>query len=137
MAQETPVEYTVIVAVRGPDDDKEFLMVRHADRGWELPGGKLEDNEGPVHCALREFREETGHLVGRPRFVMKIAKENGICHAFTGEMGAKVAPVADGEVIEELQWFRTLPPAEELAFPDDPYEELGRALGIRFRDAAP
>ena len=60
-------QYTVIVAVRGTRDGKEFLMVRHKARGWELPGGKIEANEGPVHCALREFREETGHLLSSPR----------------------------------------------------------------------
>ena len=27
---------------------------------WELPGGKLEENESVKQCALREFFEETG-----------------------------------------------------------------------------
>jgi 8-oxo-dGTP pyrophosphatase MutT (NUDIX family) len=63
------VEYTVIVAVRNSLEGKQFLMVRHRERGWELPGGKVEVGEGPVHCALREFREETGHLLGSPHFV--------------------------------------------------------------------
>ena len=67
-------QYTVIVALRGQGREREFLMVRHKERGWELPGGKLEAMEGPVHCALREFREETGHLLGSPHFVMKLRK---------------------------------------------------------------
>lgn len=28
---------------------------------WGFPKGKKDANEGPVHCALREFCEETGH----------------------------------------------------------------------------
>ncbi|MEA3143290.1 MAG: 8-oxo-dGTP diphosphatase [Thermoplasmata archaeon] len=124
-------EYTVIVAVRQARDGKEFLMVDHKQRGWELPGGKLEGMEGPVHCALREFREETGHLLASPKFVMKLAKENGTCYVFTGGLGAAVDGEADGSV-GEFRWFTRLPRGERLAFPDDPYAEMGARLGIDF-----
>lgn len=128
------MQYTVIVAVRGSDDEKEFLMVRHKARGWELPGGKIEPNEGPVHCALREFREETGHLLSSPRFVVKIPKPNGLCYVFTGGLGAKVDDDRDDEdeAVGEMRWFGKLPRGEALAFPDDPYAEMGRLLGIDF-----
>lgn len=127
-------EYTVVVAVKGNGSDKEFLMVRHRERGWELPGGRLEAKEGPVHCALREFREETGHLLGDPKFVLKLHKSNGTCYVFTGTLG----PAAEGKVepsteaIQEWRWFKRLPRGEPLAFPDDPYEEMGAKLGITF-----
>ncbi len=119
--------YTVIVAVQ----DGRFLMVRHAKRGWELPGGKLEDNEGPVHCALREFREETGHLLGEPKFVLKMEKANGMCYVFTGHVGPRVSGMED-EHIQEMEWFDRLPD-DDLAFPDDPYDEIGQKIGITFR----
>ena len=124
-------QYTVIVAVRGSGDRREFLMVDHKRRGWELPGGKLEPNEGPVHCALREFREETGHLLASPRFVTKLHKPNGTCYVFTGGLGAPVEGKED-DVVGESRWFRHLPRNERLAFPDDPYEEMGLKLGIDF-----
>ncbi|HLF15978.1 MAG TPA: NUDIX domain-containing protein [Candidatus Thermoplasmatota archaeon] len=126
-------EYTVIAALRETRDGKEFLMVRHVERGWELPGGKIEPGEGPVHCALREFREETGHLLGHPRFVTKIHKPNGLCYVFTGILGQAVeAGAKSGDAVREMRWFHRLP-SENLAFPDDPYEEMGRLLGISFR----
>lgn len=124
-------QYTVIVAVRGGDGSKEFLMVDHKSRGWELPGGKIEAGEGPVHCALREFREETGHLLGSPRFVVKLHKPNGTCYVFTGGLGPKVEESDDASV-GAMKWFKRLPRGEKLAFPDDPYEEMGRLLGIDF-----
>ena|SRR5687768_17284568 len=124
-------QYTVIVATRGMDEEREFLMVRHLERGWELPGGKIEAGEGPVHCALREFREETGHLLSSPKFVVKIPKDNGMCYVFTGGLGAKVSEVEDGKVAE-TRWFQRLPRKEGLAFPDDPYEEMGKRLGVQF-----
>lgn len=124
-------DYTVIVAVRRNGDETEFLLVRHPERGWELPGGKIEDKEGPVHCALREFREETGHLLSNPKFVMKLPKPNGTCFVFTGGMGERVG-VADDAEVQEAQWFHRLPD-EDLAFPDDPYEEMGQHIGLTFR----
>lgn len=107
-------------------------MARHTERGWELPGGKIEGKEGPVRCALREFREETGHLLREPKYVFRLEKENGTCHVFTGEMGEKVSQVAEDEAITETSWFERLPD-DDLAFPDDPYDAMGTALGIRFR----
>lgn len=126
-------EYTVIVAVRqGAGGGKEFLMVRHRERGWELPGGKVEPGEGPVHCALREFREETGHLLAQPHYVMKLHKANGTCHVFTGGLGVEAHGTNEDEAIVEQKWFRRLPRDDGLAFPDDPYAEMGLKLGIAF-----
>ena len=125
-------EYTVIVAVRESRQGKEFLMVRHRERGWELPGGKFEGIEGPVHCALREFREETGHLLSDPQFVAKLKKPNGTCFVFTGRLGSKVSEVEAREHITGFAWFTKLPRDEPLGFPDDPYEEIGKLIGIDF-----
>ncbi len=125
------MEYTIIVATRPTEDGAEFLMARHQTRGWELPGGKIEGNEGPVHCALREFKEETGHLLLEPKYVFKLEKENGTCHVFTGGMGERVTVVEEDEAIMETRWFQRLP-EDNLAFPNDPYDAMGEALGIRF-----
>ncbi len=127
----TSKAYTVIVVTRVHDGAEQFMMVRHRERGWELPGGKVEDHEGPVHCALREFREETGHLLGHPAFVMKMEKDNGTCFVFQGTLGDPAKGKDEDEAIEEMAWFTTLP--EPLAFPDDPYDEIGAAMGLSFR----
>ena len=39
-----------------------WLMVRHIDRGWELPGGSMYEDETVDITALRELFEETGIL---------------------------------------------------------------------------
>ena len=39
-----------------------WLMVKHIERGWELPGGRQLESEGNDVTALRELYEETGLL---------------------------------------------------------------------------
>lgn len=50
---------------------KELLIVKpDYKEGWLVPGGATDDNESPLHCAIRETKEEIGldifelHLVG-------------------------------------------------------------------------
>jgi 8-oxo-dGTP diphosphatase len=39
--------------------DEKFLMVYDIGKGWNLPGGTIDEGETPLECAIREIREET------------------------------------------------------------------------------
>ena len=40
--------------------DDAILLVKHPQRGWELPGGHCETDESPEETLMRELFEETG-----------------------------------------------------------------------------
>ncbi|MBN1316463.1 MAG: 8-oxo-dGTP diphosphatase [Anaerolineales bacterium] len=52
------------------NNDRVLLLYRNKEPNlnlWIAPGGKLEHDESPQQCALREFYEETGLRVRDPR----------------------------------------------------------------------
>lgn len=46
------------------NDNSEVLLVKRRDYPiWVIPGGGIEAHESPLHAALREAEEETGHTL--------------------------------------------------------------------------
>lgn len=56
-------DHVLVVAVY----QGQLLFTRHRDRGWELPGGKLEPGETPEEATIRETWEETGARISLPK----------------------------------------------------------------------
>ncbi len=55
-------EFVIVWAIPAFGDMDAWLMVRHVERGWELPGGAIRKGEAVDEVALRELFEETGKL---------------------------------------------------------------------------
>lgn len=45
---------------------RKLLLTSHLKRGWELPGGHLDEGEGLIQGATREVLEETGAIIEKP-----------------------------------------------------------------------
>lgn len=108
------VSYVYVIAF---DRDK-FLMVRHARRAWEMPGGKLEAGEEPLAGAVREFREETGYEVHDLRILER--EEKGL--VYLGEVGQKLTTTPNVKEIAEARLFDELP--VDLSFPLVEYQRM-------------
>ena len=98
--------------------DDEFLMVRHARRAWEMPGGKVEPGEAPEDAAAREFREETCHVVIGLQVLER--EPGGI--VYLGKVGWRLPGRPAPAEIVDLALFRELP--EDLSFPLVEYQRL-------------
>jgi 8-oxo-dGTP pyrophosphatase MutT (NUDIX family) len=83
------------VAVAVVDDEHQracFILTRRASRlrthrgQWALPGGRVDEGESPVACAMRELSEEVGIVVEADRVL-------GILDDYPTRSGYVITPV--------------------------------------------
>lgn len=90
-----------------------FLMVYHPRRkGWEMPGGKLEEGETPEGAAKRECLEESGYEVE-----ITAVRDIGYCDVCAARI---VGKKGEGEMRSEL--FEDIP--DDLSFDRTEYETV-------------
>ena len=56
----TPPKHIVSAATIVLNDKQEILLIKGPRRGWEMPGGQVEEGESLKAAAIRETKEETG-----------------------------------------------------------------------------
>jgi 8-oxo-dGTP diphosphatase len=107
--------FVYVIAFKGDG----FLMVRHRERKWEMPGGRLCKCESHEDAARREFVEETGHSLKEIIGEIKIDREGG--KVFVGLAGNRVNCELSSEIVE-VNVFHELP--SELSFPLVEYRSM-------------
>lgn len=101
----------VVAAVCFRDAADRILTVRkRGTTAFMLPGGKLEQGEGPDSAALREVQEELGVQISKNDLTLLGSWTAFAANELDTEIdatiyltGVLISPVASGE-IEELRW---------------------------------
>ena len=123
-----PVSVKGIVYFRG-----QFALLKNEREEWELPGGKLETDEQPEYCVVREIKEELGLTVTLSRIIdtwvydiqgrIKVLIITYLCEECEGLHLAKVSSEH-----KELKFF-TLADLPHLNMPAGYRMSIIRALG--------
>ena len=104
------------------EDEKPWIMVLNKNRGWELPGGEISENEDFDIAALRELYEETGLLGTAIRYDEGII-EGGVVVLIEVENSPNPEPwdSLDPSIIE-VGWC--LEPPTRLAWEEEELEKI-------------
>ncbi|MEL3972037.1 NUDIX domain-containing protein [Rossellomorea oryzaecorticis] len=64
----TPPKHIVSAATIVINEQGELLLIKGPRRGWEMPGGQVEEGESMKEAAIRETIEESGIVVEVTKF---------------------------------------------------------------------
>jgi len=118
-------QHIVCVAAFVRDEAGRVLMVRSPKRGWELPGGQVEEGESLTDALRREIHEETGvEISAGPLVGVYTATQKAMLlltfHAKatggslqTSPESLEVAWLAEDEALRRIEW-----PSMQLRFMD-------------------
>ena len=98
-----------VVCREGSSGETEIVVVhRPAYDDWTLPKGKVDTDETPEECALREVREETGYRcelkrpVGCTAYVDRRGRNKVACYWVMEVVSGKFRP---GGEVDRMVWL--------------------------------
>ncbi len=91
-------------------DGGHVVFVRHPERGWEIPGGHLNDGESPETALCREILEETGLQVTIKTWNKTYYPEGWVASVVTDAKPSSQRWEVDDSKVEEIGWWSEVPP---------------------------
>ena len=112
-----------IVCREGSSGETEIVVVhRPAYDDWTLPKGKVDSDETPQECALREVREETGFRceLGRPvgctAYVDRRGRNKVACYWVMEVISGRFRP---GGEVDRMVWLSVAEAVKRLTYERD------------------
>ena len=112
-----------VVCRDGPSDRTEIAIIhRPVYDDWTLPKGKVEPDETPEDCALREVREETGFKcelvrpLGCTAYVDRRGRDKMACYWVMQVLGGRFRP---GIEVDKLVWLTVDQAVKRLTYSRD------------------
>ena len=88
-------------------EQKLLLIYRNDEEHWVVPGGKVENDESPTSCAIRETKEEINveAELEKPFYSGEFEKDGELYlwHGYIAKTSDK--PSKDEEQIEKIEWI--------------------------------
>ena len=104
--------YTKMIELAGNlivEDGKMLLLYRKEEEHWEVPGGKVKDDESPTEAAVREAEEEIGVEVSleKPFYTGEFQKDGELFlwNCYIAEIGGN-EPSVQEDKFEKLEWCK-------------------------------
>lgn len=90
------------------EDGKILLLYREDEQHWEVPGGKVEDDESPTEAAVREADEEIGVEVElrKPFYSGEFQHQSQmfLWHGYVAEI-VDGEPSLEEDKFGKMEWF--------------------------------
>ena len=97
----------------GISESTPAMFVRHPQRGWEIPGGHLNDGETPEEAMIRELFEETG-CNGEILAWNKTYYDSGwVAHVAVESLPISESWSVEDKNVAEVKWWSEIPPVIE------------------------
>jgi 8-oxo-dGTP diphosphatase len=106
MSHENSPRHILVASCLIRNEANEILLVKHYQRGWELPQGRIENGEELLEALHREVLEESGLRISDARLATiwsKLSEPSAVIFCFSADyLSGELTP---SEETPELNWF--------------------------------